>query len=333
MRILQINSAINLGGGETHVLELVDALRTRGHDVTVAGRPGGAVHPEIHFSFRNSADVFTALRLRHYLRRNRFDIVHAHVARDYTVAAAAAWGLPVKVVCTRHLLYPVRANPLYRRVDGWIAPTVQMMKKLAPLRPKRSAVIPNWVNLDKLAYTPHPVHATVSLGLLGQISPHKGHDDAIEALRQLGTGYQLIIAGKGEPAYVARLQKQCLTLPVEFAGFAEFREFFERVDILLAPSWEEPFGIVLLESMATGVPVISTSAGGPLEIIRQGTGILVPPGNPTALAAAVRSLADPVLRASIIKQARERIETEFDIRKIIPKVEAFYLEVVNGREQ
>lgn len=334
MRILQINSANNLGGGETHVLELVDSLRKRGHEVTVAGRRGGAVRAQVHFPFRNSADIFTALRLRRYLKRTRFDIVHAHVARDYTVVAAAAWGLPVKLIFTRHLLYPVRSNPLYRRVDGWIAPTSQMMARLAPLRPKRFAVIPNWVDLDKFGYSPHPVHLPVNLGLLGQISPHKGHEDVIEALRQLGSGYRLIVAGKGEESYVARLKQQTGKLPVEFAGFAEFREFFEKIDILLAPSWEEPFGIVLLESMATGVPVISTAAGGPLEIIRHETdGVLVPPRNPPALVAAVRSLAEPGVREGIIEHARNRVEADFDIRKVIPKVEAFYREVIDGLEQ
>ena len=331
MRILQVNSASNLGGGETHVLELVDALRSRAHDVTVAGRSGGAVHPQIHLSFRGSADFITAVRLRQLMKRKAFDIVHAHVARDYTVVAAAALDLSVKVIFTRHLLYPVRGNPLYRRVDGWIAPTSQMLAKLAPLRPKRSALIPNWVDLNKYSYSPHDAHEPVNLGILGQISPHKGHEDAIEALRQLGAGYRLIIAGKGEESYVTRLQEMSRGLAVEFSGFAEFKEFFEKVDILLVPSWEEPFGIVILESMATGIPVISTSAGGPLDIVRPGTnGLLVPPRNPPALVAAVRTLSDLRLRASIVEHARKHVEAAYDIQKVIPRIEAFYFEVASA---
>jgi glycosyltransferase involved in cell wall biosynthesis len=265
------------------------------------------------------------------MKRNAFDIVHAHVARDYTVVAAAALELPVKVIFTRHLLYPVRGNPLYRRVDGWIAPTSQMLAKLAPLRPRRSALIPNWVDLNKFIYSPHDAHEPVNIGVLGQISPHKGHEDAIEALRQLGPGYRLIIAGKGEESYVARLKEQSRGLPVEFSGFAEFKKFFETVDILLVPSWEEPFGIVLLESMATGIPVISTSAGGPLDIIRpEVNGLLVLPRNPPALVTAVRSLSDLRLRTSIVEHARKHVEEAYDIQKVIPKIEAFYREVVSN---
>src|SRR6185436_17955892 len=100
--------------------------------------------------------------------------------------------------------------------------------------------------------------------------------------------------------------------------------FFSNVDILLVPSWEEPFGIVLLESMAAGIPVISTAAGGPLDIIRSGIdGILVPPRDPEALVRAIRSLDDALLRQNIIRSARERVETHFDIRNVVPKVENF----------
>jgi glycosyltransferase involved in cell wall biosynthesis len=205
-----------------------------------------------------------------------------------------------------------------------------MMQKLAPLRPKHSAVIPNWVDLNKFVFAPHPAHRPVHLGLLGQVSPHKGHGDAIEALRQLGPGFRLTIAGKGEASYVSQLQTQSHGLPVEFAGFAAFREFFEKVDILLVPSWEEPFGIVLLESMATGIPVIATAAGGPLDILRPGTGILVPPGNPSALAEAVRSLTDPHDRMRMAARARERVALEFDIGNVVPRIESFYREVVTG---
>jgi glycosyltransferase involved in cell wall biosynthesis len=323
MRILQISSPIQLGGGETHVLELTEELRKRGHDVVLAGRPGGAVKPQIEFPFRNALDLGTVLGLRRLIKREKFDVVHAHVARDYPLVAAAAWGLPGKLVFTRHLLYPVRAQFLYRRVDGWIAPTSQILKTLAPLKPRTAAAIPNWVDLARFPFKPHAPHTPINLGLLGQLSPHKGHDDAIEALRILGSGYRLVIAGKGDDGYVAKLKERSRGLAVDFAGFVSLPDFFERIDVLLVPSWEEPFGLVLLEGMASGIPVVSTAAGGPLDIIRSGVeGILVPPRNANALAEAVRSLqAD---RDAIIRAARLRAETEFDIRNVVPRIEGFY---------
>src|SRR4051812_40521346 len=116
MRILQVSSARNLGGGETHVIELTETLRRLGHDVTIAGRRDGPLDADIRLPFLNSADIYTAIRLRSIFKRQQFDIVHAHVARDYSVVTAAAWGLPrTKVILTRHLLYPVRGHKFYRR--------------------------------------------------------------------------------------------------------------------------------------------------------------------------------------------------------------------------
>jgi glycosyltransferase involved in cell wall biosynthesis len=306
MRILQVNSARTLGGGETHVRELVAALRGRGHLVLLAGRPDGPLKPGVSCS---------PLSLRSHLARGGFDIVHAHVARDYPVVAAAALGIRgLKVVCTRHLLYPVRRNLLYRRVDGWIAPTQQILETLLPLKPRRSAVIPNWVDTQKFAYRPHARHRPVRVGLIGQISPHKGHDDAVEAMRELGPGFRLLIAGEGEPAYLKRLKRRAAGLPIEFVGYVSLPEYFDEIDVLIVPSWQEPFGIVTLEAMASGIPVVGT---GPAEILR---GTLIPPRNPGALADAIRNV-------ELDETARGYVVDKFDIQRVVPEIEKFYAAV------
>ena len=306
MRILQVSSAQERGGGETHLLQLVTALRNRGHHVVVAGRKDGPLHPEIPLS---------ALRLRAVLKRERFDVVHAHVARDYPIVAGAALGIRgLTVVFTRHLLYRVRRNPLYKRADGWIAPTPEILDTLKPLRPRASAVIPNWVDLQKFPYRPHAFHDPITVGLIGQISPHKGHEDAVEAMRRLGPGYRLLIAGKGDSAYETRLKKISAALPVEYVGFVELPKFFERVDAVIVPSWNEPFGIITLEAMASGIPVIGT---GPRNVLH---GTFIPPRDPAALASAIRSLRP----GEGVSAARKHVEENFDIRKVIPLIEKFY---------
>ncbi len=327
MRILQVSSAENWGGGETHLVGLVEYLRKRGHDVAVAGRSTGPLKAQIQLPFLNSADFITAIRLRTRLKREPVDIIHAHVARDYTIVAAAAWNIPgVKVVFTRHLLRPVRPHFFYRRVDVWIAPTSQILGTLAPLAPKAMRVIPNWVDLDRFPFRPHPVHRPFTGGLLGQVAPHKGQDDAIEALRQLDGNVRLFVAGKGEISYEKQLEKRAAGLPVEFVGFVSLADFFQKTDVLIVPSWEEPFGIVLLEAMASGIPVIATNRGGPVDIISSPLeGVLVPPRDPCALANAIQSLsADEERRSAIIRNARERVEKHFDIRIVVPQIEALY---------
>jgi glycosyltransferase involved in cell wall biosynthesis len=303
MRILQVNSARTIGGGETHVLQLTSALRERGHNVILAGRRGGPLNPDT---------AATALRLRSLLKHEHLDIVHAHVARDYPLVAAAALGIRgVKVILTRHLLYPVRGNFLYKRIDAWIAPTAQILETLAPLKPKRSAIIPNWVDTEKFADRPHAPHKPVRIGLIGQISPHKGHDDAVEAMRLLGKEFQLLIAGEGDPAYLAKLKRRSAGLPVAFVGFVTLPDYFTEIDMLIVPSWQEPFGIITLEAMSSGIPVIGT---GPADVLR---GTLIPARDPHALAAAIHECKLDVT-------AREHVEKNFDIRKVIPKIEEFY---------
>jgi glycosyltransferase involved in cell wall biosynthesis len=253
-----------------------------------------------------------ALRLRSALKAGRFDVVHAHVARDYPIVAAAALGIRnLTVVFTRHLLHPVRRNPLYKRVDGWIAPTAQILETLSPLKPKRATVIPNWVNTEKFSFAPHAPHNPVRIGLIGQISPHKGHDDAVEAMRELAPRFRLVIAGEGDPAYVRALKRKSSGLPIEFVGFVSLPAYFAQIDILLVPSWQEPFGIITLEAMSSGIPVIAT---GPADVVR---GTVVPPRDPHALAQAIRnSKLDPA--------ARPHVEKNFDIRQVIPRIEEFY---------
>ncbi len=327
MRILQVSSAQMLGGGEVHVIELTDMLRERGHTVSVAGRRNGPLDTDFDLPFLNSADLYTAYRLRRIVRREQFDIVHAHVARDYPVAAAALWGLSgPKLVLTRQLIFAVKKNPFYRRVDGWIVTTNQILRSIEHLDPRASVIVPNWVDCRKLTYEERAVQDPVRVGLLGQVSPHKGHDDAIEAVRLLGPGFRLLIGGKGTPDYVRDLKKRAGNLPVEFLGFVEPPSFLETVDMLIVPSWEEPFGIVVLEAMAAGVNVIATNAGGPPEILDFGkAGLLVQPRNPAELAGAIRRLAtDRTLRDQLRARALERVRTRYDISLTVPKIEDFY---------
>src|SRR5207253_7717331 len=96
-------------------------------------------------------------------------------------------------------------------------------------------------------------------------------------------------------------KRKAAELPVDFVGFVSLPEFFEKTDILILPSWEEPFGLVLLEAMASGIPVVLTNRGGAAQIAR---GVLVPPRDPIALANAIRSIRPDEL----VADARAHVE-------------------------
>jgi hypothetical protein len=90
MRVLEACSADVLGGGEVHVVQLVEELRRCGHHVEVAGRTGGPALFDHELPFANSLDVASALRFRRIVRAGHFYIIHAHVARDYVCSCGCA---------------------------------------------------------------------------------------------------------------------------------------------------------------------------------------------------------------------------------------------------
>ena len=122
MRLLHISSARNLGGGERHLADLVNALTGRGHEVYIALRARSPLGEELAalssdhiftLRLRNALDLSSALELRRLIREYKIEIVHAHLGRDYPLAAMATRrNPPVKLVLTRHVLFPL--NKLHR---------------------------------------------------------------------------------------------------------------------------------------------------------------------------------------------------------------------------
>ncbi len=163
------------------------------------------------------------------------------------------------------------------------------------------------------------------IGIVGRLQPWKGQDRLLEALallreRGLPT-HALIVGGDAHglsPDYARSLPRLIDRLgmgdAVTMTGqVADAGPYIERMDVLVNASEAEPFGIVLLEAMARGVAVVAVDAGGPSEIVENGsTGVLASSGAPSALADAVRSLlVSPDLRHAIARAGRERFVEEF----------------------
>jgi glycosyltransferase involved in cell wall biosynthesis len=191
----------------------------------------------------------------------------------------------------------------------------------------------------------------VVLGLVGQITPWKGQEEAVRALARVRCTHAsalLLIVGETKfvasatrhdnRAYFRRLQEIVADLrlgdAVRFLGEREdVPQILRACDVALVPSWEEPFGRVVVEAMAMGVPVVATAIGGPAEIIRDGIdGVLVAPHQPSALASAITELLDdPVRRCAIGGEARTAALARFDHRRHAAAVSRIYDEVVSCR--
>ena len=177
-----------------------------------------------------------------------------------------------------------------------------------------------------------------SVGLVGQLLPHKGHRSFLEAAAlvraQLPETRFFIVGALENPAYQRELQCVIESLGLSpacrFCGWREdLPAVFKALDVVTVPTLTpEPFGLVTVEAMAAGTPVVASRAGGTLEIVTDGeTGLLFPPGDAAALAdAMLRTLRDAELRAGLGAAGRQRVAREFTVGRHLAEMERIYRE-------
>ena len=112
-------------------------------------------------------------------------------------------------------------------------------------------------------------------------------------------------------------------------------DVYPLMDLFVLPSLREPFGLVLLEAMASGVPVLATAAGGPLDFIQSGiNGILAPPADPSKMAEQIDLvLSNPDLRMAIGRRGYETVRCNYDVLETVRKIEETYYSLSGKRRQ
>lgn len=174
------------------------------------------------------------------------------------------------------------------------------------------------------------------VGLFGRLSEWKGQHVFLDAIAAM-EGVQAVIVGGalfGQEAYEARIREQASRLGldgrVRFLGFRpDVPELMAAMDVVAHTSIvAEPFGRVVVEAMMCGRPVVATRGGGVTEIIRDGeTGLLVPPGNASALAAAIgRILSQPALAERLARKGRKDVSQRFSLEETCRSVSALLTE-------
>jgi glycogen synthase len=286
------------GGYERMWQAAVEGLRARGHDVRVL------TTPELRWYWHE----------HRWPRRRRLAApwIERHDRRVFAAAAADAdlvslWsmgGLPMSLVRHRPAVafvhdpwpdYGPIVDPLARRRAPDLPPAFWVSEFVRKGRP--GEVLPS--GYDERVFTPAPPRgdwpARPRLLLPGRLDARKGHRTA---LRAFGGGWAA--AGAGDP----RLERELRDAGVELLGAlspAALAAEYARADaVLFCVEWSEPWGLVPLEAMAVGRPVVATGTGGSAEFLRDGENcLLVAPGDAAALRAAVARLADPALRARL----------------------------------
>ncbi len=161
----------------------------------------------------------------------------------------------------------------------------------------------------------------LSIGAVGRMTTEKGFDGLIRALVEVPEA-ELTLIGDGpeRPALEELARKLRVDGRIEWAGWHQgsWSERW-RFDVLAVPSTMESFGLVAVEAMLVGIPVVATAVGGLPEVVEDGVdGLIVPPGDPSALAAALRRLQDdPQLRSTMGRAAATRARTRFSEQAMI----------------
>jgi phosphatidylinositol alpha-mannosyltransferase len=318
------------GGVQVHVRQLARQLQARGHDVLVLapgwrdpGEQGVAiVGRPLRMRYQGTVAPIsfgpgTLARVGRELRGFHPDVVHAHEPLTPSVGMFAAMRSRAPVVATFHA-YADRsrlfsaAAPILRIV--WRRLQVRLAVSEAAARFVRSRmggmvrIVPNGLDVERFA----PGVSAAAPGLpagrrllwVGRLDPQKGFPVAIRAFAELAPEFpdlSLIVVGDGSdrtavselPAEVGRRVVMVGSVPND-----ELPPYQAGADAFVAPALgQESFGYVLVEAMAAGVPVIASDIPGYREVVRDGIeGLLVPPGDPVALAKGVRRvLGDPTL--------------------------------------
>jgi glycosyltransferase involved in cell wall biosynthesis len=212
-------------------------------------------------------------------------------------------------------------------------------------------VIHNGRDLERFA----PVNANrriatrAALGLVNEpviltmarLDDQKGHRHLIDAIGILAShrsNLVTLLAGDGPLEHSLRAQCAALGLMdrVRFLGYRrDVAELFEAADVVVLPSLYEGLPLVAIEALAAGRPMVATEVDGtPEVVIHERTGLLVPPANPVALAAAIeRLLDDPALAARLASEGRKFVHENFAVRRQIEQTAALYSELTGmGRE-
>jgi glycosyltransferase involved in cell wall biosynthesis len=366
MKILQVCSATEIGGGEVHVADLVRALAARGHAVYLAVRPdsplreplAGVIASWHEMPLRNSLDLQSARAIVDLVNQHGIDLVHAHMGRDYLVAGLALrQARRAKLVLTRHHYLPLKKNLAYRWLLQDVSAVIavsdsvrqSVMERLG-LPPERVHTIPNWIDparfqpIDRqAARAMFRLRGSLAVACIGQITQAKGQEEFIRAAARIGQmrlDVEFLIAGEesdeGAP-FTDQLKRLAASLGigerVRFLGYVRHvPELLAAVDIVIVPSWDEGFSLVTIEALAARRAVIASNVGGIGDLIKDNvTGLLFAPRDAQALSNKMLwALSDAPLRDRLGAQGQRDVYTRFGRDQVIDRIEALYRDVLKA---
>jgi glycosyltransferase involved in cell wall biosynthesis len=371
VRIVYVIDKLHRAGAQVHLHQLLRGLDRQQFEASVCCLlRGGAVAEDIRGLGLN-VDVLdlgllyghTALRrlfpLARSWRSRGVELIHTYLigANLYGTLAARLGGVPAVVTSRRDTGFS--RNWRLRLAEEWLVnPRVDAVTAVSPsaaraataergLSAERVVTIPNGVDLALFDPSRHPRESARRrlglpedervLGVIGHLSPVKGHADLFAAMALLAPRQpkvRLLVVGDGQLR--GRLEQQARALGLDgrvtFTGVRDdVAEVLAALDVFVLPSHTEGMSNALLEAMAMARPLVATAVGGNLDVVRDGSdGVLVPPRDPAALAGALERLLDAPEEARLLGcAARRRAQAEFGLERMVDRYQALYRGLVH----
>ena len=371
-KVFYLLDSLNVGGTETQAVELARRLDPAAYDVTLGClRARGPLLDKLLGSAVSVAEfypkggldsirgVYQLLRLVFFLRRGKFDVVHTHDLWSNLMGIPAAYLARVPVIISSrrdlsHFDWYKGRRTWLRRLQNLSAAVLTNANAIRDgliaddhFAPEKVRVVHNGVDLESFHRKP---------GLRSQLFPGLEHNQLIVLVGNMHSDV------KGHPWLIAAAPEIVREFPqvrFVFAGDGEQRKDFEQqaarlgveqsllflgrrndipqvlacCDIAVLPSRAEGLPNAVLEYLAAGLPVVASSVGGNVEILRDGaTGLLVPPENSDALATALlRLLRDPQFARKLAEDGHHFVEENFSFERLVADTDRLYTELLEER--
>ncbi|MEU0841770.1 glycosyltransferase family 4 protein [Streptomyces sp. NPDC005962] len=351
------------GGVQFHIRDLAEHLIRRGHEVSVlapaddetplpsyAVSAGRAVPVPYNGSVaRLNFGFLSAARVRRWLHDGAFDVIHIHEPTSPSLGLLACWAARGPIVATFHTsnprsramiaAYPI-LQPALEKISARIAVSEYARRTLVEHLGGDAVVIPNGVDVGFFADAePKEEWQGETIGFIGRIDePRKGLPVLMRALPKIlaeRPGTRLLVAGRGDEKEAVAGLPERLRDRVEFLGMVSDEDkarFLRSVDVYIAPNTGgESFGIILVEAMSAGAPVLASDLDAFAQVLDGGAaGELFANEDADALAtAAVRLLGDPD-RLAELRERGSRHVRRFDWSTVGADILAVYETVRDG---
>lgn len=370
MRIIQVSpySWDALGGVQIHIRQLTKHLQKRGHEVLVLApgdTPGwqeGACIVGRTFDIHTNGSVArlafapsTMKALEDAMNDFAPDVVHVHEPFALSVGLKAVWSSPAPVVATFHSYFARETlqGRLYSAAAPLLRPTWKLLaRRLAVSQAARHSakgrlgkgnvtIVPNGVDVERFARAAPAAGLPPGRKLLfvGRLEPRKGLPFAMEAFAQLAPRYpdlQFLVVGDGPERDAIDLLPLSLRKRVHMLGNVSddaLPTYHRASDIFVAPATGgESFGIVLVEAMAAGLPIVASNIVGYREVARDGReSLLVKPADPQALATGISRLLDHPEECARLGANGSQRALDFAWERIVDELETVYAELAETR--